>query len=439
MRLVLSVWAATLFISFFIGWFSRGFVKPNTSESAEVASGSSKKSNNDYKPQDTERLAVQNHLDSTPDIADAGLVDPLDPGYFDPEIDPTIPRTVDPNSLFKDSDPLQRMADFVDALRTLNPNTIKPVLEAFESLPPDRSRANELKLLFHAWGKFAPEDAIEYAKTLGRSETIYATQAAVASWASYDATSAMEWAEQQEDENKRAEYLVGIVKGVAAFDKKAATEMLFTIEKTNYRYQAAALLVQDSLKQGIDSTIQWAESLPNSDDFVKRSIYTQVASAISKEDPKRAAEWALTMPEGDTRSSVISTVINYWSRESHKETASWVQQLPEGGSKYKAIEQMVNQWAWRDPASTAQWLNQFPSTTELDPAIEQFTNRISAKEPEVAADWANAILDTDKKDQALERVYKNWKKQDPDQAEIWARSNAPHLLPENNSPTPKPE
>ena len=435
MRLVLSVWAATLFISFFIGWFTRGFVKSEPAEKEHIADGSK----SDSPSQKPTKEPVGNS--GEPNTIDSGLDigNPEDPDFADPDFDPTVPRTIDPNSLFRDSDPLQRMADFVDALRTLDPSTIKPVLEAFESLPPDRSRSNELKLLFHAWGKFAPEDAIEYAKTLGRSETIYATRAAVASWASYDATAAMEWAEQQDDENQRAEYMVGIVKGVAAFDRKAATEMLFTIEKTNYRYQAAALLVQDSLKQGIDSTIQWAESLPNSDDSVKRSIFTQVASAISKEDPQRAADWALTMAEGDTRSSVISTVINYWSRESHKDTATWVQQLPEGGSKYKAIEQMVNQWAWRDPASTAEWLNQFPSTTELDPAIDNFSRRIATKEPEVAADWANAILNTDKKDQALERVYKSWKKQDPDQAEIWARSNAPHLLPENNSPTPKPE
>ena len=432
MRLVLSVWAATLFISFFIGWFARGFVKPVEPEGTQIANADQGTPAPQSAPS-SEPANGEETIDSPNPIA-GNPADPLDPEFLDPGLEPSLPRSINPNSLFKDTDPLTRMAEFVDALRNLNPDTIKPVLEAFESLPPDRSRANELKLLFHAWGKFAPEDAIEYAKTLGRSETIYATRAAVASWASYDATSAMEWAENQEDENQRAEYLVGIVQGVAAFDKKAATEMLFTIEKTNYRYQAAALLVQDSLKEGVESTIQWAESLPKSDETVRRSIYTQVASAISKEDPIRASEWALTIPEGDTRSGVISTVINYWSRESHKDAASWVQQLPEGGSKYKAIEQMVNQWAWRDPASTAEWLNQFPSTTELDPSIDNFSRRIATKAPEVAADWANAILDTDLKDKALERVYKGWKKQDPDQAEHWARSNAPHLLPENTSP-----
>ena len=436
MRLVLSVWVATLFISFFIGWFARGFIKPKASANVEVASVSSTNESPKGNPlQPIGRPSNMGNPLPTPMVSNPGIIDPLDPVFPDPDIDPIIPRTINPNDLFKDTDPLKRMAAFVNALSNLNPDTIKPVLEAFESLPPDRSRANELQLLFHAWGKFAPEDAIEYAKTLGRSETIYATRAAVSSWASYDATAAMEWAEQQEDENQRAEYLVGIVQGVAAFDKKAATEMLFTIEKTNYRYQAAALLVQDTLKEGVDSTIAWAESLPNTDESVKRSIYTQVASAIAKDDPNRAAEWALTIPEGETRSNVISTVINYWSRESHNETAAWVQQLPEGGSKYKAIEQMVNQWAWRDPASTADWLNQFPSTTQLDPAIDNFSRRIASKAPEVAADWAKAILDTDLKDQAIERVYKSWKKQDPDQAELWARSNAPHLLPENTSPT----
>jgi len=435
MRIVISVWAATLLIAFFLGWIIRGFVAPKEVIKVEtVAQGGGASGSNIEQPVDiiSDSSSILGRNPPVDPSEEEDLLNEFNDPTFVPEFTTT---SIDSEALLSGTDPVARMGAFVDALRKLSPETLGPVLQAFEKLPNDRSRSNELQLLFHAWSKFAPKDAIEYAQTLNRSEAIFATRSAVASWASYDATAAMEWAENHEDENVRAEYLVGIVQGVASFDMGSATELLYTIDKTNYRYQAAALLVQDNLKNGVDSTIEWAESLPDTDSTIKKTIFSQVASAIARQDPQRGAEWALSLSEGDARNSVISTVINYWSRESHQDTADWVAKLPEGGSRYKAIEQMVNQWAWRDPASTAEWLNQFPSTTDLDPALENFSRRIATKAPEVAADWANSILDTDRKEQALERVYSGWKKKDPDQAEIWARNNAPQLLPENKPPS----
>ena len=432
MRLALSVWGGTLLIAFFLGWISRGFFQPEddretlgaasqgeegTPVGQPVSSGSGKTgtvSTGLEKPVVTSTIGAGEYAGS----------------LGDPIFSLSRSKMVSPDTLFESTDPLSRMGKFIDAMRNLDENNIEGVLEAFEKLPENRGRSQELKLLFYAWGKFAPEAAIAYAQEMGPSEKIYATRAALASWATKDAKEALKWADSQEDPQKVSEYVVGIVEGVATFDMQAATELMLSIDQTNYRYQAASLLVKDNLQRGIEHTVKWAESLPDSDQSVKRNIYTQVASALAKADPRQGAEWAMKVPEGQTRESVIATVINYWSRESHSEAAEWVEQLPEGGSRYKAIEQMVNQWAWRDPSSTAEWLNQFPATEQMDPSIDNFSRRIASKEPEIAADWANSIQDGARKDRAIEYVFKNWKKRDADAANAWAELNAPHLAPQ---------
>ncbi len=430
MRLAISVWGATLLIAFFLGWFSHGIFQPKVDEPAHLAAAA--EPGKQDSPVSKGKVTAAGSL--PPINLEAWATEKLGAGETagrlgDPIFSLSRSSMVSPDSLFESTDPLSRMGKFIDVLRNLNENNIEGVLEAFEKLPENQGRAQELKLLFCAWGRFDAKAAIAYAENMGPGEKIFASRAALASWATKEPKAALNWADSQEDPQKISEYVVGIVEGVATNDMKAATELMFSIDQINYRYQAASLLVKDNLQRGIDHTLQWAESLPESDPAVKRNIYTQVASALAKEDPRRGAEWAMKVSEGETRSSVIATVINYWARESNQEAAEWVQQLPEGDSRYKAIEQMVNQWAWRDPASTAEWLNQFPATTKMDSSIDNFARRIASKEPEIAADWANSIQDDSRKQRAIEYVYQNWKSRNAAEANAWATLNAPHLAP----------
>jgi hypothetical protein len=338
---------------------------------------------------------------------------------------------VDPTELFKSKDPLTRISEFIEVLRELGPDSIEAVRTAFETLPKKwsgASRSQEMQLFFHAWATFAPRDAIDYAQTLDRSETMYATRAALASWAAYDAPAAMKWSEANPDENKKGEYMVGIVQGVATFDLDAASDLLYGMNNTNYRFQAASVLVRNYINEGIGPAMKWADELPGGDQQLKNIVLNQVASEVAQRNPERCAEWALELKEGEGRKRVIAAVINYWSRSSHEAVAAWVQELPEGGNKYHAIEQMVNQWAWRNPVSTANWLNNFPASKKLDPSIDNFARRIMDKEPATAASWAHSIVNEDRRKKSLGHVFKNWKKSKPLEAEIWAQANAPELI-----------
>jgi len=337
-------------------------------------------------------------------------------------------KEVDLTGLFTSKDPLTRISEFIEVLRDLGPDSIEAVRTAFETLPKGASRSQEMQLFFHAWATFAPRDAIDYAQTLDRSETMYATRAALASWAAYDAPAAMKWTEANPDENKEGEYMVGIVQGVATFDLDAASDLLYGMNNTNYRFQAASVLVRNYINEGIGPAMKWAGELPDGDQQLKNIVLNQVASEVAQRNPERCAEWALELEEGEGRKRVIAAVINYWSRSSHETVAAWVQELPEGGNKYHAIEQMVNQWAWRNPVSTANWLNNFPASKKLDPSIDNFARRIMHKEPATAASWAHSIVNEDRRKKSLDHVFKNWKKSKPTEAETWAQANAPELI-----------
>ncbi|MBT5690841.1 MAG: hypothetical protein HOK49_15235 [Opitutae bacterium] len=339
-------------------------------------------------------------------------------------------QKVDLNKLFISRNPLTRISDFIEVLRDLGPDTIDAVRTAFETLPAGESRTQEMQLFFHAWATFAPLDAIDYAQTLGRSETMYATRSALASWAAYNAPAAMQWSKANPDENKKGEYMVGIIQGVATIDLGAASDLLYGMNNTNYRFQAASVLVRNHVNEGIEPAMKWADELPDGDQHLKNIVLNQVASEVAQRNPERCAEWALELEEGEGRKRVIATVINYWSRSSHEAVAAWVKELPEGGNKYHAIEQMVNQWAWRNPVSTANWLNNFPANKKLDPSIDNFARRIMHKEPATAVSWAHSIVNDERRNKSLNHVFQNWQKKKPDEAMAWAESNAPELLPD---------
>ena len=339
------------------------------------------------------------------------------------------PSGADIASLFKSRDPLDRLSNFVEVLGDLGPHSIKRVKAAFETLQPGAGRNQEMQLLFHAWAKFAPKDAIAYGQALGKSESSFAVRAALASWASYDAPAAMEWIEQEPKQSLRQQYQVGVIQGVSTFDIDAATDLLYGMDGSNYRFQASSVLVKNLAAGDLARAMDWAAGFPDGDTHLRTTVLGQVANEVARHDPERCAKWALTLEEGESRKRIVSTVINYWSRKSYKDTAAWVQQLPEGDNRYYAIEQMVNQWAWRNPVDTADWLNQFPSSDKLDPAIDNFARRIMHKEPATAADWAKSITDAGRRAKSLDNVFKSWKKRKPDEALAWAQANAPELLP----------
>ena len=337
-----------------------------------------------------------------------------------------IPRH---GQLFKTKDPLARMGGFIDILRNLDKDNIGEVLAAFESLPKGATRSQEMKLFFHAWARLAPMEALEYAANLDKGEALYAVRASLSSWAGYDAPEAMKWVDSHPDTSKSEEYMVGIIAGVATFDTKAATDLLLGMSNTNYRFNASSILAKGFLDDGIEAAIQWASTMPDGNLAIKSSILNQIASDVAMRNPKRCAEWALSMKEGEGRRKVLAALINYWTRESQQAPADWIRKFPEGDNKYYAIEQMVNQWAFRDPVSTANWLNEFPSSFKLDPAIDNFSRRIAYKDPATAAGWSLSIVDEKRRQNSLANVYKNWEKRSPQEAEAWARAHAPELLP----------
>jgi hypothetical protein len=93
------------------------------------------------------------------------------------------------------------------------------------------------------------------------------------------------------------------------------------------------------------------------------------------------------------------------------EAAEWANSLPEGNSKYKAVEEIVKQWSKEDPAQAATWINQFPSNPGLDPAISSLVKQIAAKDPENALRWAETVSDDATRKELISFAEKKVKEQ----------------------------
>lgn len=348
-------------------------------------------------------------------------------GYPQVTYSPPLPPNL--RKIMEDGSMVEKMGAYMDALRSMDENTLGLVVDAFEALPKGYGRHLEMKLLMRSWANFDPIGALQYAENSldEKSERRFAMTEVLAGWASLDSRAAISWVKQNQEENpdskQSGNLMVGVVKGLAENDLSSADSFFQTLPEGSAKWQASTFLAQEYVKLGTEEAILWAEKFPEEDERMKVTILGQIGSKLAQIDLEGTALWAESMPVGKASEQVMDNLLSRWTSKNPMEAANWASQLGDSEKKIQAMKSLTNKWSMRDPVATGSWLNTFPPSPELDPVVGEFVNRISSRDPEGAVGWASSILDKEQKQNAIGQALRAWDRKDPKQANAWRMQN----------------
>lgn len=203
-------------------------------------------------------------------------------------------------ALVDEIDPLDRANAMLKFLARLKPEDYPGAVSDFLKSGLNRWPASEYLLLLQAWGRIAPEEALNFLddKTSDR----ISRQAVIESWANYDPQAATQWfTERERTFNDDHEWLVtGLILGIAENDPGLATKTLNDLNSggpnsvdipTLYAFKQ---ITPKIAQLGFEEASRWIENLPEKG----RSLAVEaLTDDLKKLDPDRAEEWRQSLSD----------------------------------------------------------------------------------------------------------------------------------------------
>jgi hypothetical protein len=307
------------------------------------------------------------------------------------------------------NDPLEQMSAFLQLCQSLDDETIKVMIEAYEKKDWDGIDAMLfLNYFTYAWARHDPIAALEWSKARDPFiEQDLVCEAMLSGWASVNPQAALSWARENEslkdEEQKRGnELLIGVMKGMAETDLAGATELMKELNYVLYLENAASTLLASAWAKGEQTAIDWVESFP--DGKARNSAYEALGKRLIREDIDRAVEWVDSMDESEIKTKIAKETAKAMVILLPEKAADWVARMPVGEARSASMERVVSQWVEQDPVATAEWLNQFPNDQSIDGALAIFAHEVAEKQPKSALQWAQSIEDSERRERVIQYI-----------------------------------
>ena len=321
-----------------------------------------------------------------------------------------VPLDMWMKNLMEQEDDFVRMNGLLrmlDAAR--NPADFQAMLGAI-NLRGDRGRGGrftEYSMILGKWTQLDPKGAIAFVNGKEREEKWIGTSTVLRTWTRTDPAAAIAWAqtEGKPSEEKRDEQggrggppgfsvspISVVLSQLAHSDIERALNVAAT-ESLDRRSRALETLASELMGQkGMDGARAALESM--SEGPARDGLTTQLAEKFARKDPKTAAEWALALPGGETKS--------------------------------RALAETISEWARKDATSAGVFMAAMPASVETDRSRESYATAVAQKDPQGALAWAVTITDPERQQRTVESVARAWIRQDEVAAKAWvAESSLP--------------
>lgn len=192
---------------------------------------------------------------------------------------------------------------------------------------------------------------------------------AAGEWAGLDAKSAIEWGQQIQNEDLRAQMLAAIATGFAEKDPAAA-----------------ATLAAQSMPAGRAQ-----------DDAVVGIVQRWV-----QQEPEQAAVWVAAFPEGNLRDTALEAVVKLWADRDLTDAGAWVNSLSERAGSDVAIAAYVEKLAVQFPEMAVEWAQEIRSPVLRDERLVHLAELWLHHDAPAARQWiAQAPLSQETKARLL--------------------------------------
>jgi hypothetical protein len=323
-----------------------------------------------------------------------------------------------------------RMSAF---LQGLGPEELPAAREALEQDNIGVTR-EEVRLFMLAWSRFDAPGAFAWARAWPTQWQNTLMEQAIYAWGFRDARAALRELETVEDAEQRALLHRALLEGwLHSPERKGASEYIAALPDPRQRGRLAFLLAGETMRDGTEAVMGWAESVPEEapNDF-RRGAFRLASGLVAREDPKQAAAWFEAQRMHPWSAGALEGIARSWA-EYHDPPAlfEWLAGLPaaEGeraGEIREATLAGFRVWVGRAPDAAEAWLSSRLPDAGLDPAIAELVRVRSQTSPASAVEWAARIGDETQRKRSTRLAARAWQRQDPDAARAWLeRSDLP--------------
>ena len=285
----------------------------------------------------------------------------------------------------------------------------------------------ERVLIVSAWAKRDPIAAMEYLKEFDQGDRMQF--AAMATWASSDPDAAEAWARENHNGKGANDWMVGVVKGLAATDPMRAGALIAEVSKSRKngeRWKAMELTMPYVMERGNEYAKTWLGEL--GDGGLQSDGAMWMVREMDDVEPEEGARWISSLETKEARREASEVVAARFAREDLAGAQSWVKSLPED-TRTEAAEGVVAVMAKDDPRAAVAWLEKLGDNADYDGAWVDLLQKGFKAEPGVAMVSALRLANEDWRERYTRDYLSRWMKQDEAAAKQWVADYTEYLPP----------
>lgn len=304
---------------------------------------------------------------------------------------------------------LRRFLAIYEAASELGKDDIGPALERARK----EDNAIAIRALERRWGEVDPLGA---AKAWASGDSKPLGDAFFSAWSKTNPTSALRWYTGLEEGDIKSQARNLILDRVAKTDPQRALDFANQLPEGKDQSQLisralASLGARDSAealaaaqrlpegssrKVGIDSVVNQVAStnIKEAQRLIEElppntvtSAGAAVASALTRQSPETALEWAATLPDGQSKEAAFGGIAREWAGRDVQAAATWLDTLPAGATKNSAVASFATRAAPRDPEGATAWAATLPPGSQRSSVLSQTVGIWQRINPEAAAEW----------------------------------------------------
>lgn len=343
----------------------------------------------------------------------------------DPDSAPSAPELATLQAALSERDELERTYLLTKYLRAMGPEDVPGALGEIEKHRVGIT-ADEVRLFMLSWARFDAPEAFATAKDWPTPWKSVLMEQAMHAWAFNDGQAALAECDLIEDEALRQSLRSAVVSGwVASRDRRGATEFAAAIEGPRQRNRLAFRLTGDTMRDGPEAVLAWADSVPiDAPNDFKNTVFVHAAGAVTRLDPELVVPWYERHMKNSYARLALRNIATKWAQ--HHEPAAviaWIEALAlEEEREYErpdAVRAAFRVWAADAPQESEAWLESVPPSPVRDAAIEELARATVEAAPAKALEWIKEIADEERRRQSTLRYTRQWHAQDPGAAQSW--------------------
>ncbi|GEM_PF-2602718 len=348
------------------------------------------------------------------------------------------------NEALTSSDQLKRLNLFSKLIQE-NRHQLPEIIQALDKNRQDNFNRFLLQCGFIIWSRIDGENAFSYAlkKNTRKSKTMSETELTLDEWLEVsNPTTVANFLQQlsQEDIQKiNSKKLLTLLKNTD-IDLAISLTNLWALSPNSEH--SIKILTKELIQQGsLDTLISWVDTVSmntpiaydeENDDSDENSyklsykydLIKHVIKEIAQKDLSLAQAWVEKEAHNQTVSErTLQFVTKKIAEENPAKAANWLLQLPDSRARNNAFKIAIDKWSTEDPDKVATWINQqhnpqFPT----DNVVSAYTDTIMNKEPARAMEWGESIKDENIRKRTLLKIGYNWKVTDESGFEEWLQT-----------------